>query len=101
MARQQSFCDRQLRTRASTCGLALLLSVSACAQAGRAAQPAAEPSAEDKRKAMEADVNRLLGLAQQLKVEVDKSRKDELSLKVIRDADEIDKLARSARGRIR
>ncbi len=59
------------------------------------------PSANDRQKAMQADMNRLLQLARQLQTEVDSSRKDELSIKVIRDADEIDKLARSARGRIR
>lgn len=58
------------------------------------------PSGDDRQKALQADMDRLLRLATQLKVEVDGSRKDELSVKVIRDADEIDKLARSARGRI-
>ena len=61
----------------------------------------AAPTLEDRQKAMQADMDRLLQLARQLKVEVDKTRRDELSLRVIRDADEIDKLARSARGRIR
>ncbi|MGI4757786.1 MAG: hypothetical protein ACRYGF_13155 [Janthinobacterium lividum] len=64
-------------------------------------QPAVIPSAADHQKAMQADLGRLLQLARQLKVEVDHTRQDELSIKVIRDADEIDKLARSARGRIR
>ena len=68
--------------------------------AGKDAQ-AVVPSALDRQKAMQADMDRLLQLARQLKAEVDQSRKDELSIKVIRDADEIDKLARSARGRIR
>lgn len=72
------------------------------AQAGKASaqsQPAA-PSAEDRQKAMEADVERLVQLARQLKAELERSRQDELSVKVIRDADEIDRLARSARTRI-
>lgn len=63
--------------------------------------PAVTPSAADHQKAMQADLDRLLQLARQLKAEVDHTRQDELSIKVIRDADEIDKLARSARGRIR
>lgn len=62
---------------------------------------AVAPSANDRQKAMQADMDRLLQLARQLKAEVGSSRKDELSVKVVRDADEIDKLARSARGRIR
>lgn len=76
----------------------------ACIARGQAqakpADTAKGPSAADRQKAMQADMDRLLQLARQLKAEVDRSRKDELSVKVIHDADEIDKLARSARGRI-
>ena len=50
--------------------------------------------------ALQADVDRLLKLAEQLKVTVDKTRRDELSMEVIRQADEIEKLARSTRSRI-
>ena len=79
--------------------------VSLASAQGKPAEPAKAvaaqvPSAADRQKAMQADMDRLLRLARQLKAEVDSSRKDELSIKVIRDADEIDKLARSARGRI-
>lgn len=87
--------------------LLLAPTVTLTAQAKSASQaatkdaPSVVPSATDKQKAMQADMDRLLQLARQLKTEVDKSRKDELSIKVVRDADEIDKLARSARGRIR
>lgn len=41
------------------------------------AGPAA-PSATDRQKAMQADMTRLLQLARQLKLDVDKTRKDEL-----------------------
>lgn len=58
------------------------------------------PTAEEKRKALEADVERLVQLARQLKAEVDHSRQDELSVKVLRDADEIDRLSRSVRTRL-
>ncbi|MGI4852558.1 MAG: hypothetical protein ACRYF4_00765 [Janthinobacterium lividum] len=90
-------------------GLSLALLVCACVSLASAQGKPTEavkpptprlPSADDHQKAMQADVDRLLQLARQLKAEVDSSRKDELSIKVIRDADEIDKLARAARGRI-
>ncbi len=88
----------------------LLCACPAGAQAGAPAVPAGSasaatqpviPTAADKQKAMQADMTRLLQLARQLKAAVDKSRKDELSMQVIREADEIEKLARSARSRIR
>jgi len=41
------------------------------------------------------DTDRLLQLAQQLKQSVDQARKDELSIDVIRKAEQIEKLARS------
>lgn len=48
-----------------------------------------------------ADTNRLLQLAQDLKVEVSKSNKDILSLAVVKKADEIEKLAKSLKERMR
>ena len=57
------------------------------------------PSAEDKHKALEADAERLVQLARHLRAELEHTRPDELSIKVLRDADEIDRLARSARAR--
>lgn len=63
-------------------------------------QSVVTPTAEEKRKALEADVERLVQLARQLKAEVDHTRQDELSTKVLRDTDEIDRLARSARSRL-
>ena len=63
------------------------------------AQPAS-PAAGDRQKAAHADADRLLALAQSLKTSVDKSRKDELNVQVIREAEEIEKLARSLRSRV-
>jgi hypothetical protein len=47
------------------------------------------------------DTQRLLGLANELKQDVDKSSKDTLSLDVIRKADEIEKLAHSVKERMK
>ena len=54
----------------------------------------------DSRKAVLNDTGRLLQLARELKVSVDKTRRDELSLQVVREADEIEKLARAVKARI-
>ena len=82
--------------------LATTLSAQAPAQPGKPAvqKEAVVPSAEDKRKALEADAERLVRLAGQLKAELEHTRQDELSVKVVRDADEIDRLARSTRTRV-
>lgn len=58
-------------------------------------------AAADQRKTLQADAAHLLQLATELKANVDRTRKDELSVQVIREADEIEKLARSARTLIR
>ena len=58
------------------------------------------PSAEDKHKALEADAERLVQLARQLRTELEHTRPDELSVKVLRDAEEIERLARSTRSRM-
>ncbi|HEX3438144.1 MAG TPA: hypothetical protein VHT24_15350 [Pseudacidobacterium sp.] len=47
------------------------------------------------------DTNKLLQLAQQLKTEVDKSNKDELSLNVVKKAEEIEKLAKSVKEKMK
>ena len=93
---------------ARPCGLAALWALAILHASCQPAQPVkpaqAErvvPTAEEKRKALDADVVRLVQLARQLKAEVEQTRKDELSVKVLRDADDIDKLARSTRGRLR
>ncbi len=50
---------------------------------------------------MVADAAKLLDLATQLKAEVDKSNKDTLSLSVVKKADEIEKLAKSVKDKMR
>ncbi len=57
-------------------------------------------TATDRQKAAHADADRLVSLAEAMKTSIDKSRKDELNVQVIRDAEEIEKLARSLRSRI-
>ncbi|HZU10384.1 MAG TPA: hypothetical protein VFA02_10835 [Pseudacidobacterium sp.] len=47
------------------------------------------------------DTNKLLQLAQQLKTEVDKSNQDQLSLSVIKKAEEIEKLAKSVKEKMK
>ncbi|MEZ2346021.1 hypothetical protein [Terriglobus sp. RCC_193] len=61
----------------------------------------AQLAATDRQKKMLADAEELLAKAQQLKVAVDQTRKDELSIEVIRQADEIEKLAKSVKNRMR
>ncbi len=79
-----------------------VLAMAAAGQVKPAPAPVqtASPVAEDKRKAAHADADRLLALAQELKDSVEKSRKDELNVQVIREAEEIEKLARSLRSRV-
>jgi nitric oxide reductase activation protein len=55
----------------------------------------------DRQKKLVDDTNKLLGLANELKAEVDKSSKDTLSLDVVRKADEIEKLAHSVKERMK
>lgn len=62
--------------------------------------PVATPAPPPHNNDLQADAERLLKLAQELKASVDKTRRDELSMQVIRQADEIDRLARSAKARI-
>jgi type VI protein secretion system component VasF len=47
------------------------------------------------------DTAKLLSLAQQLKTEVDKSNKDMLSIAVVKKAEEIEKLAKSVKEKMR
>ena len=56
---------------------------------------------DERRKRLLADTARLLALSSELKDEVDKSSRDELSLGVIRKAAEIEKLARDVRERMK
>jgi hypothetical protein len=63
-------------------------------------QAAETPGSEHKRQISDESA-RLLTLAMALKAEVDKTNKDTLSLSVIRKADEIEKLARSVRDKLK
>ncbi len=56
---------------------------------------------EDRHKQLVADTSKLLQLAQQLQQEVDKSNKDQLSLSVLKKSEEIEKLAKSVKDKMR
>ncbi len=55
----------------------------------------------DRQNRLVADTNRLLQLAQELKAEVDKSNKDTLSLTVVKKAEEMEKLAKNVKERMK
>ena len=55
----------------------------------------------DRQKQLVQDTEKLLALANELKVDVDKSTKDTMSLDVIRKADEIEKLAHSVKEKMK
>jgi hypothetical protein len=55
----------------------------------------------DRQKRLVDDTNKLLALATDLKQQVDKTNKDVLSVDVIKKADEIEKLARSVKERMK
>lgn len=66
------------------------------------AEPAKPMTPEEARQAqLLADTQRLYQLTQELKAEVAKSNKDTLSVSVIKKADEVEKLARSLKERMR
>ncbi len=54
-------------------------------------------ASEARQKKMASDADKLVQMAQQLKVSVDKTNKDMLSVDVIREAERIEKLAREVR----
>lgn len=56
---------------------------------------------DDRHKRLSADVDRLLALTNELKSSVDKANKDELSVEVIRKAQEIEKLAHDVQSRMK
>ena len=56
---------------------------------------------DDRHKKLAADVDRLLALSNELKTDVDKANKDELSVEVIRKAAEIEKLAHDVQSRMK
>lgn len=56
---------------------------------------------DDRHKKLVADVDKLLSLTNELKTDVDKTNKDELSLDVVRKAQEIEKLAHDVQSRMK
>ena len=56
---------------------------------------------DDRRKRLRADTAKLLELSTELKEQVDKTSKDELSIDVVRKAAEIEKLARDVKERMK
>jgi nitric oxide reductase activation protein len=61
----------------------------------------AERRNAERQKSLVADTDKLLALAQALKVEVDKTDKDTLSIDVVKRAEQIEKLARSVKEKMR
>ena len=55
----------------------------------------------ERQKRLVADTDRLLNLATQLKADMDKTTKDTLSIEVIKKAEEIEKLAKSVKERMK
>lgn len=66
-------------------------------RAQSAAQSAAAPTVQERKDQLAADSAKLLKLATELKADVDKTTKDQLSVAVIKKADEVEKLARKVR----
>lgn len=56
---------------------------------------------DDRHKRLAADVDKLIALTTELKSDVDKTTKDELSLEVIKKAQEIEKLAHDVQSRMK
>ncbi len=56
---------------------------------------------DDRHKKLAADVDRLVALTNELKGELDKTNKDELSVEVIKKAQEIEKLAHDVQSRMK
>jgi hypothetical protein len=56
---------------------------------------------DDRRKRLAADVDRLVSLTNELKSDIDKTTKDQLSLEVIKKAQEIEKLAHDVQNRLK
>jgi hypothetical protein len=87
------------------CAVAQAQSASEPAKAAQSTEqkPASAPmTPAEKRKAdLQADTEKLYKLTQELKVEVDKSNKDTLSVSVVKKAQEIERLAKSIKERSR
>lgn len=65
------------------------------------AEQQARAQNSERQKRLVADTDRLLALATELKTQVDKTNKDILSVDVIKKAEEIEKLARSVKERMK
>jgi nitric oxide reductase activation protein len=68
---------------------------------GRLERDQAKARNSERQKQLEADTQKLVALANELKADVEKSNKDTLSLDVVRKADEIEKLAKSVRDKMK
>ena len=69
--------------------------------AGKVAEQQARNRNVDRQKRLVADTDKLLSLATELKQDVDKSDKNTLSVDVVKKADEIEKLARSVKEKMK
>jgi len=69
--------------------------------AARAASQKGEEAVSARKKQISDESSQLLAMALSLKSEVDKTSKDTLSLKVIRKADEIERLAKTVKEKIK
>ena len=65
------------------------------------AQLRANAARADRHKKVASDVDKLVSLSNELKSDVDKTTKDELSLDVIKKAKEIEKLAQDVQSRVK
>lgn len=65
--------------------------------AGAAMAQTAAPTIQERKDQLAADSAKLVKLAKELKADVDKTTKDQLSIAVIKKADEVEKLARKVR----
>jgi hypothetical protein len=84
-----------------TTGLPPLIDDSNSAGLGSIEAQQARLRNNDRQKQLVDDTAKLLDLANELKVDVDKSNKDTLSLDVIRKADEIEKLAHNVKEKMK
>ena len=69
--------------------------------AGKLEDAQAKSRNVDRQKKLQADTEKLLSLATELKEQVDKTDKNILSVDVIKKADEIEKLAKSVKDRMK
>lgn len=70
-------------------------------QQSRIEREMAKKAAKERQAAIKRDTDKLLELATQLKESVDKSSEDTLSLDVVKKAEEIEKLARSVKDKMK